>query len=64
MEAEPALPTVVIEPDFKLAAITTALALVLDSIPYVRAHPYHPPTTAKHDPTTTTTTNPTTTSCH
>ena len=35
VEAEPALPTVVIEPDFKLAAITTALALVLDSIPYV-----------------------------
>lgn len=36
VEAEPALPTVVIEPDFKLAAITTALALVLDSIPYIQ----------------------------
>ena len=36
VEAEPALPPVIINPDFKLAGIFTVLALLLDSIPYVQ----------------------------
>lgn len=35
-EAEPALPDVVIDPDFKLAAIFLGLGALLDFIPYIQ----------------------------